>query len=226
MNIPRRLRATSFVSALLALPTLGCGGGSLKAEASGSASTESGASGRAKADSSWVMDDDSPIEDAPTAGKVGDATKASGSVTPAPKGASAPVEKEPTLLGARRDLSLAKGTPANCRCVAAAVGAPNHTAFVWTGTPPELDGATQTIVALSSEGIGCPESTATASYHGYRVDGPNIFVSVEAAHPGRPLTHGAVIPKPGPDGKVFLESFGKVPFGKGARGEARCAVGP
>lgn len=197
----------------------------MKAEAGGKASTESGASGRAKADNSWVMDDDSPIEDAPTAGKVGEATKASGSVTPAPKAAPAP-EKEPTLLGARRDLSLAKGTAANCRCVAAAIGAPNSPAFVWTAKAPEVDPATQMIVALSSEGVACQESTEIASYHGYRVEGSNVFVSVEAARPGRPLTHGAVIPKPAQGGKVFLESFGKVPFGKGPSGEARCAVGP
>ncbi len=225
MTVFRRFRATPLVCCLSALPLLGCGSGSMKAEASGKASTEGGAQGRAKADNSWVMDDDSPVEDAPTAGKVGDATKASGGVTPAPK--AAPVaEKEPTLLGARRDLSLAKGTAANCRCVAAAIGAANSPAFVWTGTAPELDPATQMIVALSSEGIACADSSAVASYHGYRVEGSNVFVSVEAAHPGRPLTHGAVIPKPAADGKVFLESFGKVPFGKGPKGEARCAVGP
>jgi hypothetical protein len=133
-----------------------------------------------------------------------------------------------TLLGARRDLTLApgEGAPA-CTCVKVALGAPTSSAFKWKAAPPAIDPERQLVIALTSEGAGCPDPKGGkgASYWGYGRSGDNIIVYVETAIKDRPVASGAIIPKPFGSGEVFLAPKGGAPYGKPASGKGTCKVG-
>lgn len=133
------------------------------------------------------------------------------------------------LVGARTDLSLAK-TPSqpNCRCLAAAAGPANDPAFAWKSAPPTLDRATQLVVAFSSTGVDCPVGGPKglgASYWGYEIQGKDLVVFVEPAQPGRPLTQGAIVPRPQDGGRIWLKPMGKgVPYGRALDGQRQCEL--
>jgi len=128
------------------------------------------------------------------------------------------------LLGARHDLLVREGTPATCQCLAVAIGQPTSERMVWTGRRPTTNNNSQLVVALGSEGVACSKGGSGASYMGYEVKDGNVIINVEAAVDGRPVTHGAIIPRPQSDGKVFVQPVGKIPYGKGLGGEARCEL--
>ena len=135
------------------------------------------------------------------------------------------------LLGARQDLSYRGPATAQCKCLAVATGAPDNKAFQWSGPKPEISPASQMIVALSSSGIDCPEAGANppgASYWGYELSGADVVVVVETASPKHPLASGAIIPRPGAGGQVYVRPADKaLPYGKPASGTGpRCKVGP
>lgn len=129
------------------------------------------------------------------------------------------------LLGARHDVMLSKGAPQPCACLAVALGQPGAAQFTWTGNRPTIDGTTQTVIALDSSGVPCSEAGSGASYMGYVKEQGDVIVTVEAAVAGRPVTHGAIIPKPDPGKQIFVQPSGKIPYGRGKNGEARCALG-
>ena len=143
-------------------------------------------------------------------------------------------EKPPTataLLGARHDLHLAASVNSpTCTCLAAAVGMPNESSFAWSDGMPTLDAESQEVVALTSQGIKCdaeiPKDTLGASYWGYKVEGNDVIVFVENARFGRPITTGAIIPKPAPGGHVYIQPASKkVPFGRPlSGGGSRCQL--
>lgn len=159
--------------------------------------------------------------------------------TPEP-GTSQPLVGEPdaekpsgptALLGARHDLRLAASvTQPTCTCVAAAVGLPDSPSFAWEDGKPALDPSSQQVMALRSEGIQCsaeiPKDTLGASYWGYKVKGNDVIVIVENARFGRPITGGAIIPKPQPGGHVYLQPASrKVPYGRPLPGGgSRCQL--
>jgi hypothetical protein len=134
------------------------------------------------------------------------------------------------LLGARHDLKLrsGKGT-ASCSCLSVALGASRSDGMVWSAAPPALDDSTQLSIALSSEGADCkdePKGSLGASYWGYRISGNDVIVLVEAARGGRPLTSGAVIPKPVGAGQVFVAPTSKkLPYGHALGGKGSCKIG-
>ncbi|MGC4066132.1 MAG: alpha/beta fold hydrolase [Polyangiaceae bacterium] len=132
------------------------------------------------------------------------------------------------LFGARAGLHLASPIPATCRCLAVAVGQPNDPRFAWDGQPSSIDPNTQLAVALGSDGIECPtapESTRGASYHGYSIAGLDVVVSVESAQSGRPLTRGAIIPKPPEGGRLVVSPVdARTPFGRALDGSANVCV--
>jgi hypothetical protein len=133
------------------------------------------------------------------------------------------------LLGARHDLALVlERATAQCSCLKVGLGQANRDAFRWKAAAPEVDNQTQLVVALSSEGSGCvdPKGSLGASYWGYRRRGDDIVVYVENAVQGRPLTSGAIIPKPLGDGQVFIAPAEKgVPYGKATDGKGNCKLG-
>lgn len=144
-------------------------------------------------------------------------------------------EKPPTtttaLLGARHDLRLAASvTTPTCTCLAAAIGPPDNASFAWNNGAPTVDPDSQEVVALSSQGVKCaaqiPKDTLGASYWGYRVENNDVIVFVENARFGRPITAGAIIPKPAPGGHVYIEPASKdVPFGRPLSGGGnRCQL--
>lgn len=134
------------------------------------------------------------------------------------------------LLGARHDLKLRAGqASASCECLAVALGGSRNGAMSWTAVPPEIDEATQLAIAFSSEGQACrdePKKSLGASYWGYRISGDDVIVLVEAAQGGRPLTNGAVIPKPVGTGTVYVAPTSKkLPYGRALEGKGACKIG-
>ena len=134
------------------------------------------------------------------------------------------------LLGARHDLRLQPGkATANCECLSVALGGARSSGMVWGAVPPELDEGTQLTIALSSDGQGCkgePKKSLGASYWGYRLKGNDVVVLVEAARGGRPLTTGAVIPKPVGPGQVYVAPAArKLPYGRALDGKGLCKIG-
>jgi hypothetical protein len=125
---------------------------------------------------------------------------------------------EPALLGARHDLHLKSSAAATCSCLAVALGGPADASFAWDGQVPSIDPQTQLVIAVSSEGVACtgaPKDSLGASYWGYRQSGDDVIVIVENARFGRPLTAGAIIPKPIGNGQVYVRNASNgVPYGK------------
>lgn len=134
------------------------------------------------------------------------------------------------LLGARHDLKLRPGVAtASCECLSVALGGARSSGMVWGAVPPELDEGTQLSIALSSDGQACkgePKKSLGASYWGYRLNGNDVVVLVEAARGGRPLTTGAVIPKPVGPGQVYVAPASKkLPYGRPLEGKGLCKIG-
>jgi hypothetical protein len=134
------------------------------------------------------------------------------------------------LLGARHDLRLQPGSAtATCECLSVALGGARSSGMAWGAAPPQLDERTQLSIALSSEGQPCkgePKKSLGASYWGYRLNGNDVVVLVEAARGGRPLTAGAVIPKPVGPGQVYVAPASKkLPYGRALQGKGLCKIG-
>lgn len=194
---------------------LACGcSGSVNASAKGSASSDGDAAFESSGDTAWDTVDASQSE-AESDANATSRTPQMGSSQSATK----------ALLGARHDLMLAPGAPQPCACLAVAIGAPSSAQLSWTGTRPTIDPATQTIIALGSDGVPCAEAGPGASYMGYVKERGDVVVTVEAAVAGRPVTRGAIIPKPDPGKQIYVQPSGKIPYGRGKNGEARCALG-
>jgi hypothetical protein len=134
------------------------------------------------------------------------------------------------LLGARHDLKLRAGQGnAVCHCLSIAVGGSRLPALEWSGETPSIDDNTQLTLALSSEGQKCegePKGSLGASYWGYRIKGNDVIVLVEAARGGRPLTSGAIIPKPVGPGQVYVAPASrKVPYARPEGQAGMCKLG-
>lgn len=133
----------------------------------------------------------------------------------------------PALLGARRDLKFKGPKHVTCSCLAVALGEPEDAAFEWEHVPPSIN-SQQIVVALSSEGVSCGGDVGLgASYKGYQTPGNDVVIMVERAHQGRPVTSGAVIPRPIADGQVYVVAAEKgSPFGGTvANPNERCKLG-
>jgi hypothetical protein len=156
---------------------------------------------------------------------------------PIEAGSSAPhaveddfVAGEYALLGARHDLSYAGPKSASCACLAVALrDQAKDNAFTWELGEPRLEPSSQWIIALSSNEVPCdspPSGTLGASYQGYVTEGNDVVVYVEALGEGRPMTNGAIIPRPKPTGSVFVEPTNGV-YGKPLEGKSkRCKLSP
>lgn len=134
---------------------------------------------------------------------------------------------EAALLGARHDLFLrSEARVQSCTCLRIAAGHPRDPAFEWESVIPEIDPASQVVVAFSSRGEVCegePPESRGASYHGYEKRGADVVVMVEASRPGRPLVGGAVLPRPDAGGRILVVPVpGDMPYGK-PKGDANAA---
>lgn len=139
-------------------------------------------------------------------------------------------EPEYALLGARHDLSYAGPTTPICQCLAVVLSeSAGNSAFQWELGAPQLNPSTQQVIAFTSNGVSCdapPPGTLGASYQGYVVEGNDVVVFVEALGEGRPLTSGAIIPRPQGNGSVLVEPAGAI-YGKPLEGKGkRCKIAP
>ncbi|MGC4090914.1 MAG: hypothetical protein QM756_24185 [Polyangiaceae bacterium] len=135
-------------------------------------------------------------------------------------------EPEFALFGARHDFNVKDGSGAvSCQCVSALLGPPSSGKLEWRGEMPLTKPESQLVVALIPG--SCADGGDGASYWGYRVEGNDVVVLLEAWKAGRPRTLGAIIPRPAAGGQVYLAPVSaKLPFGKPASGTgARCAAG-
>jgi hypothetical protein len=160
----------------------------------------------------------------------GELSRSAGLVASDSEGSAAMLSSSRVLLGARHDLKLRSGkASASCQCLAVALGGAESSGMVWSATPPQIDDATQLTIALSSEGQDCqgePKDSLGASYWGYRISGNDVVVLVESARGGRPLTNGAVIPRPVGTGQVFVAPASKkLPYGRAVDGKGLCKIG-
>jgi len=132
------------------------------------------------------------------------------------------------LLGVRHDLLLADGAhTARCNCLAVEVGPAADPRFFWMSGAPTV-GADAVAVALSARGVACSggdaEEKRRPSISAVDQIGDDIIIEVEDLPAGRPLAAGAVIPKPGPKGSVYVRPRNaKSIYAKGAPG-GRCKV--
>lgn len=135
------------------------------------------------------------------------------------------------LLGARHDLTLSdagKQLPAACSCLTIKVATVTDTAFQWQAAIPKVDPNNQLVVALSSESHSCegePKDSLGASYRGYEREGDDVIIIIENARFGRPLTTGAIIPKPVGDGRIYVRPASKgVPYGRNNNATELCRL--
>lgn len=114
-----------------------------------------------------------------------------------------------TWFGVRHDLSMSSSAPRTpaCGCLAVELGMPGKQAFQWDGEVPVI-GADAVVLAVSARGVDCPaepdESKRRASISAVDRDGDDVLVEIEDLPEGRPLALGAILPKPGPSGSLFL----------------------
>lgn len=188
--ILKRMHRLSFVLIGLGLSLVGCGG-----------------------DQTWTMDpgwqgDDPNKQQTSRADPYDSDTQ-----TLAPAAASV-VPDAQTWFGVRHDVSMKPGTPrqAACGCVAIESGMPGKQAFLWDGEVPSI-GPDAIVVAVSVRGVDCPtepdESKRRASISGVQRDGDDVVIEIEELPEGRPLALGAIIPKPGPNGALYLSPRNK-----------------
>jgi hypothetical protein len=136
------------------------------------------------------------------------------------------------LLGARHDLRPAESvTTPVCSCLIAVVGQPGDPRLRWLSTVPVADPQSQLVIALTSLGLACenePADSLGASYWGYRARGEDVVVVVEPARFGRPVTTGAIVPKPTGAGRILIEPLdAKTPYGRPLDGSVgACRVWP
>lgn len=131
-------------------------------------------------------------------------------------------------LGVRHDLGLAATQKTErCACLAAEVGTAGDSKFEWQGDVPTLGDDTE-VIAISSAGIACtggPADHGRASISAVDRENQDIVVEIEELREGRPLATGAVIPKPGPNGAVYVRpKNAKIFYARGTGAGGRCRV--
>jgi hypothetical protein len=100
--------------------------------------------------------------------------------------------------------------------------------FFWMGSPPRVD-EDATVIAIGAQGVSCPggnpdEHRRRPSISAVDQENDDIIVEIEDLPEGRPLASGAVIPKPGPRGGVYVKpSEPSVFYGRGPN-RYRCRV--
>jgi hypothetical protein len=174
--------------------------------------------GHMKADASWTAagEEKKAARDVEVLGEEPELTSPDGGVTTA-------------LLGVRHDLGLAEGQrAAKCNCLAVEVGNAGDKRFHWQASVPDI-GSDAMVIAISPRGVSCPggeadEGKRRGSISAVDRDGPDVLVEVEEVPEGRPIASGAVIPRPGAGGSVYVRPKNrKIPYAR-TEGTSRCKV--
>lgn len=194
-----RLCVRALVPLLLALAASACGGGQQTAE------------------SNWTAE-------APEKVRPLRETEALNAVR------AAPSEKAMTMIGVRHDLMLSNEAHATkCSCLAAEVGSPGESKFFWTGGPQNV-GPDALVIAIGARGVSCQglgidEARRRPSISAVEQSNDDIIVEIEDLPETRPLAQGAIIPKPGINGAIFIRPRdSSVPYGHSGPGRSLCKV--
>ncbi len=138
--------------------------------------------------------------------------------------------RQNALLGVRHDLMLSnKPHEARCACLSVEVGRPeDQDKFFWAGGAPDVP-SDSVVLAIGARGVACPggdpdDRRRRPSISAVDQENDDIIVEVEDLPPGRPLASGAIIPRPGPKGSIYIRPHRKnTVYGKNP-GVARCRV--
>jgi hypothetical protein len=130
------------------------------------------------------------------------------------------------LLGVRHDLMIAPTVKreARCSCLAVAAGAASDPQFQWQSGAPDV-GPGAMAIAVSARGVECPggapdESKRRASISAVDQLGADVAVEIEEVPEGRPIASGAIIPRPGPGGSLYVRGKNaRVPYARSRPGE-------
>jgi hypothetical protein len=216
-----RFHGVALLGSTLGLAALCASGCSGSAKVGASADSKTGADANADANfdvegtRAWDQVEESQSE-----------AETSASAEPSsPSGAQDALDGKLVLIGARHDVTVKAGSPTPCQCLSVVLGQPDDPNLVWKNGPPKTNQHEQIILGLSSKGIACTEQGTGASYMGHIEEGPSVIVTVESFVEGVPLTEGAILPLPKEGGQIYIQPHGKIPYGKGLDGQARCAVG-
>jgi len=132
-------------------------------------------------------------------------------------------------LGVRHDLMLSP-TPhePRCNCLAVEVGSARESKFFWIGSPADT-GTEALAVAVGSRGVPCSggdpdERRRRPSISAVDRDGEDVILEVEDLPEGRPLASGAIIPKPGLKGAIYIRPHRNNRIYAREPGAARCKV--
>jgi hypothetical protein len=133
------------------------------------------------------------------------------------------------LLGVRHDLMLSNAPhEARCNCLSVEVGRPDDPRFFWAGGAPDIS-ADALVFAVGARGIPCPggdpdDRRRRPSISAVDQDGEDIIVEIEDLPEGRPLASGAIIPRAGSRGSIYVRPRrGNMVYGRNP-GVARCRV--
>lgn len=142
-----------------------------------------------------------------------------------------PIAGRRAPLGVRHDLMLSNGPhETRCNCLAVEVG-PGHDAkkFFWLGSPADTGGDSMA-VAIGARGVQCAggdpdERRRRPSISAVDVHNDDVILEIEDLPEGRPLASGAIIPKPGPNGAVYVRPRkGNGIYGVNRGPNGRCRV--
>jgi hypothetical protein len=140
------------------------------------------------------------------------------------------VDHRSAFVGVRHDLMLASGAgkAERCSCLAVEVGMPGDALFFWQGDQPRI-GGDATVVAIGAQGVACPggnpiEERRRPSISAIDLENADVVIEVEDLPDGRPLASGAIVPRPGAGGGIFIRPRNQhVIYGRGSSG-GRCRV--
>ncbi len=138
-------------------------------------------------------------------------------------------ERRWAMLGVRHDLMLVKGPrEARCGCLAVEVGEPTDKRFFWSGGMPKI-GPDTLAIAVDARGVACQGGEAVEEHRrpsisGVDQNGEDVIVEVEDLPSGMPLASGAIIPKPGVKGSIYIKPrYRNVVYGRNS-GVTYCKV--
>jgi hypothetical protein len=138
--------------------------------------------------------------------------------------------RAPALVGVRHDLMLSNDPhEARCNCLAVEVGAANDAKkFFWLGSPPD-PGPDALTVAVGSRGVACAggpsdDHQRRPSISAVDMIEDDVIIEVEDLPQGRPIASGAIIPKPGAKGAIYIRPHKNNAFYGRNPGVARCRV--
>ena len=141
-----------------------------------------------------------------------------------------PAEKTPTaVLGVRHDLMLSNGPhEARCACLSVEVGRAEDPMFFWAGGAPDI-GVGSLVIAVGARGIACPggdpdDRRRRPTISAVDQDGDDTIVEVEDLPEGRPLASGAIIPRPGSRGSIYVRPRKGSGVYARSPGSGRCRV--